>query len=92
MAWKSAKKVQNHRVYTSAFSACTHALHFGLRVFEADMGVGVQRNADVAVAHDVLQRFGIHPVLSRPGAEHMPADMGRDLRQLHRQGPGILFL
>ena len=56
------------------------------------MSIGVQRNADFTVAHDVLQRFGIHPVLCHPGAEHMPADMGRDLRQLHRQGPGILFL
>ena len=47
------------------------------------MGVGVQRNADVAVAHDVLQRFGIHPVLCHFGAERVPANMGRDLRQLH---------
>ena len=47
------------------------------------MSIGVQRNADVAVAHDILQCFGIHPVLCHLGAERMSADMGRDLRQLH---------
>ena len=43
------------------------------------MGIGVQRNADVAVADDVLQRFGIHPVLIKKKESGMSANDGLDL-------------
>ena len=47
------------------------------------MGVGVEGNADVGVAHDVLQSLGVHSALGHVGAEGVSADVGRDLRKLH---------
>ena len=45
------------------------------------MGIGVQRDADIRVAHDVLQGFGIHAAARHVGTEGMAAHMGRDLRE-----------
>ena len=35
------------------------------------MGVIVQRHGDIGVAHDVLQRFGIHTGVCHTGAERV---------------------
>ena len=47
------------------------------------MRAGVESDADVRVAHDILQSLGIHSALGHVGAEGVAADMRRDLRQLH---------
>ena len=47
------------------------------------MGVGIQRYANVAVTHDVLQCLGIHTGFGHIGAECVPAHMGRDLGHLY---------
>ena len=36
------------------------------------MGVVVQRHGDIGVAHDVLQRFGIHTGVCHAGTERVP--------------------
>lgn len=54
------------------------------------MGVRVQRDTDVGVAHDVLQRLGVHAALRHVGAERVPAHMGRDLGHLPVVLPGKL--
>ena len=45
------------------------------------MGVIVQRHGDVGVAHDVLQRFGVHASVSHPGAERVPERVRGDVGQ-----------
>lgn len=60
-----------------------HPEQFLLCIIELDMGVGVQRHADIAVTHDILQRLRAHSRLCHIGTEGMPAHMGRDLRQLY---------
>ena len=42
------------------------------------MGVIVQRHGDVGVAHDVLQRFGIHTGVCHTGAECVPLWHNKD--------------
>ena len=54
------------------------------------MRVGVQRHADIAVSHDILQRLGIHSGLCHVGTESVPTHMGCDLRQLHTIGLVVL--
>ena len=46
------------------------------------MGVVVQRHGDVGVAHDVLQRLGIHTGVCHTGTERVPERMGGDIGQL----------
>ena len=58
-----------------------HPVKFHLRILEFDMGIGVQRDADIRVTHDILQGFGVHAALCHVGAEGMAAHMGRDFRK-----------
>ena len=46
------------------------------------MGVVVQRHGDIGVAHDVLQRFGIHTGVCHTGTERVPERVGGDIGQL----------
>ena len=46
------------------------------------MGVVVQRHGDIGVAHDVLQRFGIHAGVCHTGTERVPERVGGDIGQL----------
>ena len=54
------------------------------------MGVGIQRNPDVAVAHNVLQRLGIHAGFGHIGAEGVSAYMWCDFGHLHLVNAVIL--
>lgn len=47
------------------------------------MGIGVQRDADIRVPHDVLQSFWAHAAARHVGTEGVPAYMGCDLRKLY---------
>ena len=42
------------------------------------MGVVVQRHGDIGVAHDVLQRFGIHAGVCHTGTERVPLWHNKD--------------
>lgn len=42
------------------------------------MGVVVQRHGDVCVAHDVLQRLGIHTGVCPTGTERVPLRYNKD--------------
>ena len=46
------------------------------------MGVIVQRHSDIGVAHDVLQRLGIHTGVCHTGTERVPEGVGGDVGQL----------
>ena len=46
------------------------------------MGVVVQRHGDIGVAHDVLQRFGIHTGVCHTGAECVSEGVRGDVGQL----------
>ena len=46
------------------------------------MGVIVQRHGDVGVAHDVLQRLGIHTGVCHAGTERVPEGVRGDVGQL----------
>ena len=46
------------------------------------MGVIVQRHGDIGVAHDVLQRFGIHTGVCHTGAERVTEGVRGDVGQL----------
>ena len=45
------------------------------------MGVIVQRHGDVGVAHDVLQRLGIHTGVCHTGTERVPEGVRGDVGQ-----------
>ena len=47
------------------------------------MRIGIHRHADIAVAHKVLEYFGIHPGTGHVAAVGMAADMRRDGGHLH---------
>ena len=42
------------------------------------MGVVVQRHGDIGVAHDVLQRLGIHTGVCHAGTERVPLRYNKD--------------
>lgn len=46
------------------------------------MGVVVQRHGDVGVAHDVLQRLGIHTGVCHTGTERVPEGVRGNVGQL----------
>lgn len=46
------------------------------------MGVIVQRHGDVGVAHDVLQRLGVHTGVCHTGTERVPEGVRGDVGQL----------
>ena len=56
---------------------------FRFRIVKFDVGIGVQRDADIRMTHDILQGFGVHTALCHVGAEGMAAHMGRDFRKLN---------
>ena len=47
-----------------------------------DLGVIVQRHGDVGMAHDVLQRLGVHTGVCHTGTERVPERVGGDIGQL----------
>ena len=60
-----------------------HAAEFLGGVFQTQVSVSVERDADIAVAHQVLQRLRIHPGLGLIAAVGMAADVRGDVRQLN---------
>lgn len=55
------------------------------------MGVVVQRHGDIGVAHDVLQRFGIHTGVCHTGAECVSEGVRGDVGQLFLVMLVVLF-
>lgn len=47
------------------------------------MRVGIQRDSDIAMPHQVLERLGVHAGLRHVAAAGVGADVGRDIRHLH---------
>ena len=83
------KNVGKFHEFTNGLSA-GYPQEFLLCIIELNVCVGVQRHADIAVSHDILQRLGIHSGLCHVGAESVPTHMGCDLRQLHTVGLIVL--
>ena len=54
------KNVGKFHEFTNGLSA-GYPQEFLLRIIEMNVRVGVQRHADIAVSHDILQRFGFIP-------------------------------
>lgn len=52
-----------------------HAEQFRLGIIKLNVCISVQRDTDIAVPHDILQRFGVHARLRHIGTERMSADM-----------------
>ena len=48
-------------------------------IIQPQVGVSVERDADIAVAHQVLQRLRIHPSLGLIAAIGMAADVRGDV-------------
>jgi hypothetical protein len=65
--------------------------HFFLGIVELDVGVHVQGDANVAVAHQVLQGLGAHPGQGHVGAVGVTAHVRGDMRQLVLVG-AVVFL
>lgn len=55
-------------------------VHLFRSILKAQMRAGVHRHSDVAVAHQVLESFGIHPRLGLIAAVCMPADVRNEPR------------
>lgn len=51
--------------------------HFCHCAAEVRVGVVIQRHGDAGVAHDVLQRLGVHATVRHIGAERVPQGVGR---------------
>lgn len=64
---------------------------FSLGIFIAHMGVSVEGNADIRMAHDVLQGLGVHAGFCHVGTEGMPAHMGRHLGHGDAVDPVVLL-
>ena len=56
-------------------------LHLRLYGTGVNMGVIVQCHGDVGVAHDVLQRFGVHTGVCHAGTERVPEGVRGDVGQ-----------
>lgn len=69
--------------FFGAFLSLHHPVKFHLGILKFHMGIGVQRDADIRVTHDILQGFGIHAALCHIGAESMAAHMRGDFRKLN---------
>ena len=61
------KNVGKFHEFTNGLSA-GYPQEFLLRIIELNMSVSVQRHADIAVSHDILQRLGVHSGLGHVGA------------------------
>ena len=60
-----------------------HAAKFLGGVFQSQVSIGVERDADVAVAHQVLQRLRIHPGLGLIAAVSVATDVRGDVGHLN---------
>ena len=69
--------------FSALFLPLCDPVKFSFCIVKFDVGIGVQRDADIRVTHDILQGFGIHAALCHVGAEGMAAHMGCDLGKLH---------
>ena len=69
--------------FFDAFLSFHHPIKFHLGIVKFDMGIGVQRDADIRVIHDILQGLGVHAALCHVGTEGMAAHMRRDFRKLN---------
>ena len=54
-----------------------------LGIDQTKMRVGVQGDADIRMAHQILEGVRIHSLLGFLAAVGVPADMRSDLRRLH---------
>ena len=69
--------------FSAPFLPLCDPVKFRLCIVKFDMGIGVQRDADIRMTHDILQGFWIHTALGHVGAEGMAAHMGRDFWKLN---------
>ncbi len=74
------KKAISHKILY--VSHCHHPILLQLlqlihRVLQAKMGIGVQVDSYLAMAHKVLEGLGVHPRFCHIAAVGMPADVGR---------------
>ena len=69
--------------FCGAFLALRDPVKLRFCIVKFHMGIGIQRDADVRMAHDILQGFRVHAALSHVGTECMAADMGRDFGKRH---------
>ena len=83
------KNLGKNQEFTNGLSA-GYPEQFRLGIIELNMRVSVQRHADIAVTHDILQCLRVHAGLGHVRAEGMPTHMGRDLRKLHTIGRIVL--
>ena len=60
-------------------------------VFRPQVGVSVERDADLAVAHQVLERFRVYARLGLIAAAGMTADVGSDIVHLDRKLSAGIF-
>ena len=60
-----------------------HANHLILRIVQSQMSVGIHRNSDIGMSHQILERLWIHTSLCLVTAVSMSANVRRDLRHLH---------
>ena len=67
------KSVGNFSLRTNGVLGFRYPKQLCLCVIELHMGVNIQRHADVRMAHDILQRLGIHPGFGHIRAESVPA-------------------
>ena len=70
------------------FLSFHNPVKFRLGIVKSQMGIGVQRDADIRVTHDVLQSFRAHAAARHVGTEGVPAYMGCDLCK-HIFHPGV---
>ena len=59
-----------------------HAAKFLGGVFQPKVSVSVERDADIAVAHQVLERLWVHPGFGLIAAVSVAADVRGDVRHL----------
>ena len=69
--------------FSALFLPLRDPVKFRFCIVKFDVGIGVQRDADICVTHDILQGFGIHTAPCHVGAEGMAAHMGRDFGKLN---------
>ena len=65
--------------FFDVFLRFRNPVKFRLGIVKSQMGIGVQRDADIRVTHDVLQSFRAHAAARHVGVEGMPAYVGCDL-------------
>ena len=71
------------QTFFDAFLSFHHTVEFNLCIVKFDMGVGIQRDADIRVTHDILQGLGVHAAFRHVGTEGVAAHMRCDFRKLN---------